>query len=736
MWRRCTGPWPRWSVDNNLTKHSAAMTMRSDAYSAIGSFVCLLQTTVGQDDEPTHTPPSPASLASRALVCRSLAWDVCACSGYGDIVPQTVYEQATVIPILMLSALIYATIFGSMAYSMETITATMRRYQSRIDSVREFAAVYELPPELQRKLEDYTNVQFAQTKGFETSVMLGHLPTSVKAEILLYVNRSLIERVPLFKQCSDRFTEALILRMTSQVCLAGDYLFKESDKSSDMFFIREGRLAVIMDIQGTPTKIAEIAEHSLEPFIGEISLLLGEPRTASVRASTKCVLSKLSQSDFFEVMQAFPEEENSLRETATARLEQDIEREARALKAKEAKKARGGMQRAGSIVGNQTATAAAAAAPPAAHSTPHTTTVSLSSASTSRSGPAHPFALSDPSSTLVPPDPIVASAVASRTTTQANASLLSRSDKLTKMNSTAVRNSVFGSLGQPTGGNNTSGGGGGNSDSDSIISAQANNRKRMSVTTGQLLRSASFTTSSLSQSNAAATNAPAPSSSASPGPFTHIAEETEDEAAAPNSPSGTQAQGRAVALAGALAAQSPATPPAVTPSSTGVPTPAYVSPTGGRHARTPTLGDRYAITLSSPTAAAGSSAASSVGASRKHTSSTSSMLLPPGAHAPTPSASGMDALLELRRTAVHARQRTGMASLGSVQPPPTPQPQPPTPMHASSASASAASPPSPAGSASTRESLLESKLAALTAQLEALTNTVGAMQANNSGSAR
>jgi len=64
------------------------------------------------------------------------------------------------------------------------------------------------------------------------------------------------------------------------------------------------------------------------------SLLLGETRTASARASTKCVLSKLSQQDFFEVLSMFPEEENSLRETATMRLEQDIEREAKALRRK------------------------------------------------------------------------------------------------------------------------------------------------------------------------------------------------------------------------------------------------------------------------------------------------------------------------------------------------------------------------------------------------------------------
>ena len=74
-----------------------------------------------------------------------------------------------------------------MAYAMETITSTIRRYQSRIDSVKEFVKVHELPPELQRKLYDYTDAQWSQTKGFETDEMLSHL---VRQEIEAHWKRA------------------------------------------------------------------------------------------------------------------------------------------------------------------------------------------------------------------------------------------------------------------------------------------------------------------------------------------------------------------------------------------------------------------------------------------------------------------------------------------------------------------------------------------------------------------
>jgi CRP-like cAMP-binding protein len=260
--------------------------------------------------------------------------------GYGDIHATTVYEQATVIPILLLSALIYAMIFGNMAYAIETLTATIRRYQTRMDNVKEFIKVYELPGELQKKLYNYNDEMWNQNKGFESDAMLAHLPTSVKAEVMMFINQSLIERVPLLKQCSDRFLEAIILRMSTQVCLPGDYIFREGDKSREMYFIRTGTVEIIMEdpVTGSESAIATLHSFSESPFFGEISLLLGETRTASAKASTKCVLTALSQQDFFEVLSMFPDEENSLRETAAQRLQEDIEREQRQLERETARK--------------------------------------------------------------------------------------------------------------------------------------------------------------------------------------------------------------------------------------------------------------------------------------------------------------------------------------------------------------------------------------------------------------
>lgn len=250
--------------------------------------------------------------------------------GYGDISATTATERLMVIPVLVCSGLVYATVFGNVAYAIESIQSTFRRYQSKQDMVKEFVKVYEVPRELQRKLYEYNEVIWNQTKGFDTSAFLSQLPISVRADIMTYLHQNLIDNVPFFKQCSDRCLEAIILSLHDHVCLAGDFVFKQGDNSRELYFIRTGNVRVSMEDEdtGAETVVGTIASYSVAPFFGEIALLLGEARTASVQATTKTVCSYLTQIAFENIKRGFPEEFlDSMRDTAAKRLRRDVIRQ-------------------------------------------------------------------------------------------------------------------------------------------------------------------------------------------------------------------------------------------------------------------------------------------------------------------------------------------------------------------------------------------------------------------------
>ena len=255
--------------------------------------------------------------------------------GYGDITPRTISERSLFIPFIMISTLMYATIFGNIAYVTDIIAATTRRYQHRMDNTREFCGAYGISNDksegrLGAKIRKYAVQDWLYTKGFDTKRILHGIPTTVQAQVLRHLYGSLIKSVPLFSECSDKFLDAMVLRLKLQLCLKNDCLFKEGDKSRDMYFIRDGTVEVAMDdpVTGIEIVVNILSANDSNPFFGEISLLLGELRTASVRAVTKCVLATLTEHDFFEVLEMFPDEENSLRATAMQRLQNDMTRAA------------------------------------------------------------------------------------------------------------------------------------------------------------------------------------------------------------------------------------------------------------------------------------------------------------------------------------------------------------------------------------------------------------------------
>jgi CRP-like cAMP-binding protein len=77
---------------------------------------------------------------------------------------------------------------------------------------------------------------------------------------------------------------------------AGEVLRREGEVSDGLYFLFEGRVAVERGRpDGPPARLAELEAPT---FLGELSLVVGGPVTATVRALTECRLRILVRSDF------------------------------------------------------------------------------------------------------------------------------------------------------------------------------------------------------------------------------------------------------------------------------------------------------------------------------------------------------------------------------------------------------------------------------------------------------
>jgi len=109
--------------------------------------------------------------------------------------------------------------------------------------------------------------------------------------------------VPFFSVLED----SLFARLAASVRFArygrGEILFRQGEAGHSLFVIWRGRLDVLI---AGERGLIEVIEVPAGDFVGERSLLTGEPRSATVRASTDCDLLEVSKSNLAEVMAASP----------------------------------------------------------------------------------------------------------------------------------------------------------------------------------------------------------------------------------------------------------------------------------------------------------------------------------------------------------------------------------------------------------------------------------------------
>lgn len=116
---------------------------------------------------------------------------------------------------------------------------------------------------------------------------------------------SCIEKVPLFSSLSAEEISAMKSVMIAREFETGEVIVHQEDDSLQTFFIiASGSVQVTVVTQ--EGKQAILATLRKGEFFGEMGILDGEPRSASVVAAQKCLLLMLYRNPFLDILEKFP----------------------------------------------------------------------------------------------------------------------------------------------------------------------------------------------------------------------------------------------------------------------------------------------------------------------------------------------------------------------------------------------------------------------------------------------
>ncbi|CAB4060535.1 KCNH5 [Lepeophtheirus salmonis] len=163
--------------------------------------------------------------------------------GFGNIAAETDNEKIFSICMMIVAALLYATIFGHL---------------------------HEVPKALSERVMDYVVSTWAMTKGIDQDKVLNYCPKDMKADICVHLNRKVFNEHPAFRLASDGCLRALAMHFSMTHSAPGDLLYHTGESIDNLCFIVSGSLEVIQDDE-------------------VVAILVGQA-VANVRALTYCDL--------------------------------------------------------------------------------------------------------------------------------------------------------------------------------------------------------------------------------------------------------------------------------------------------------------------------------------------------------------------------------------------------------------------------------------------------------------
>jgi hypothetical protein len=234
---------------------------------------------------------------------RALYWCVTtlASVGYGDITPRNDIEIVYAILVMAAAVGMFGYVIGNIAHIIANMHPSRVRYIETMEGINAFMEYRGLPSPLQSRIRDYYAYRWEKRLGFDESAILNDLSFSLRGDVSLFLKKEVIEKVPFFKGATDELVREISLAMRPRVYMPGDPVFRAGEKGEEMYFIGRGEVEVLAK-DGTAVQ-AVLRDGD---FFGEGALVLGQPRSATVRAVGFCDLYALEKAAFDSIVHRHP----------------------------------------------------------------------------------------------------------------------------------------------------------------------------------------------------------------------------------------------------------------------------------------------------------------------------------------------------------------------------------------------------------------------------------------------
>ena len=224
------------------------------------------------------------------------------------------------ITVMFAGAVLNSILFGQMAMLLQNMNRAGNLFQAKLDSVNEFMRNSHLSHDLKERVHQYVEYQWKSSRVLNREGFLRDLSYPLYKEINLMLHGHLINSVPLFKDVDADCMVMLTCSLKPIVFLPNDFIIREGQVGTQMYFLRIGQCKVTCD---------KMREHVLArlhtgDYFGETGVLsMNALRRANVIAETHCDMYVLTSQKFQDIVRTFPSAGQMIRENLEKKMKNE-----------------------------------------------------------------------------------------------------------------------------------------------------------------------------------------------------------------------------------------------------------------------------------------------------------------------------------------------------------------------------------------------------------------------------
>ena len=167
--------------------------------------------------------------------------------GYGDITPVTKNEKTVVMGMMIMSCGMFAYTVNSIGNIVSQYNQIASSYRERMMYVNQFMIAKEMPSELRIKIRRYLEYVFESMKEVkvEENEVFMLLNENLRDKINMHLRGRILKSIYFIEDFGLDFLSDLTQFFRKMTYVADDFIFMEKDKAQSIFYIIQGKVAMI-----------------------------------------------------------------------------------------------------------------------------------------------------------------------------------------------------------------------------------------------------------------------------------------------------------------------------------------------------------------------------------------------------------------------------------------------------------------------------------------------------------